>query len=214
MKSSDNPSSVKAVQSEIEYRQRILGDIIEEAKIRNDSINENYLLYHMRMKGFENYTRSKLYNDRLTLDSQNNYIRHFLPRYSQYQSDINDGLDVIREEAIALSSEEVVIRKIITRETKDGTFTTEIIETGNYQFKAELLKIRLKVAELKQKHAEGQNVQIAAVVIQKELADKKAMMQKLQEENKQLTIASTKSIPDESEKNKSLNPSNKPDLAS
>jgi hypothetical protein len=45
MESSDNPSFVKATNEEKEYRMRILSQILEEAKMRNDIINENYLLY-------------------------------------------------------------------------------------------------------------------------------------------------------------------------
>ncbi len=183
MKSSSNSSLEKrqSAPEDIEYRQSILTQIIEEAKLRNEIINENYLLYKMSLKGVDNYTRSKLYQDRLTLDSNNNYIRNFLPRYSKYQEDINAELDSIRDEAIALSRETITIQKIQKKETKDGTYTTKTIETGSPRLKAELLKIRAKVAELKQKHSEGQNINISAVIVQRELSDKKEEIKKLRQ---------------------------------
>jgi hypothetical protein len=186
MESSDNSSFVKVTNEEKEYRVEVLSQIIEEAKMRNEIINENYLLYKMHLKGIQNYNRSKLYQDRLSLDSQNNYIRNFLPRYSKYQEDINNELDKIREECIALSREEIIITKTHIRETAEGTFTTEITERGSPKLKAELLKIRAKVAELKQKHSEGQNINISAVIVQRELAEKRMQIEKLQEENSTL----------------------------
>lgn len=186
MKSSGNSSleSREDSQSQITYRQNVLSQIIEHAKTKNDIINENYILYKMQLAGIKNYTRNKLYKDRLSLDSQNNYIRNFLPRYSKYQEDINNELDEIREECIALSREEIIITKTHIRETADGTFTTEITERGSPKLKAELLKIRAKVAELKQKHSEGQNINISAVIVQRELAEKRMQIEKLQEEKK------------------------------
>jgi hypothetical protein len=174
---------------QIEYRRQILGEILESAAKNNDIINENYLLYKMHLHGFQNYTRNKLYHDRLTLDSQNNYIRNFLPRYSKYQEDINRELDAIREECIALSREEIIITKLVTRETKDGTFRTRITEKGSPKLKAELLKIRAKVAELKQKHSEGQNINISAVIVQRELIAKKEEIEKLRNEGKILKLS-------------------------
>src|SRR3990167_3240612 len=169
-------------QLEIQHRQNTLGEILEAAAKNNDIINENYLLYKMNLAGIQNYTRNKLYQDRLSLDSQNNYIRNFLPRYSKYQEDINAELDAIREECIVLSREDWKIRKKILRETPDGAFETTIEETGNQKFKADLLKIRLKVAELKQKHSEGQNINISAVIVQRELIAKKEEIEKLKNE--------------------------------
>ena len=192
MKSSDNVSFVKATDEQKEYRIQVLEQIIEEAKTRRDVINENYLLYHMRLRGIQDYNRSKLYHDRLSLDTKNNYIRNFLPRYSKYQEDINDELDAIREEAIELSREKITVSKIHTKETKDGTFTTKIVESGSPKLKAELLKIRAKVAELKQKHSEGQNINIAAVIVQKELQDKKDKIEKLKKENHILQVVKDK----------------------
>ena len=131
MKSLQNAILERSTDNEIEYRQTILSQVIEEAHNRKDIINENYLLYHMKLKGIENYNRTKLYNDRLTLDSKNNYIRNFLPNYSKYQEDINNELDAIRDEAIALSEEDWIIKRTVTRKTKDGTFETTSEETGN-----------------------------------------------------------------------------------
>ena len=187
MNSSNNTSfeNRKSSEDEIRYRQSVLSQIIEDAKLNHDIINENYLLYKMQLHGIKNYSRSKLYQDRLTLDSKNNYIRNFLPKYSKYQEDINNELDSMREEAIALSQEKWIIRKSITRETKDGTFETKTEETGNQKYKAELLKVRAKVAELKQKHSEGQNINISAVIVQRELSDKKKEIEKLRK-NSQL----------------------------
>jgi len=47
--------------------------------------------------------------------------------------------------------------------------------------------------DLKQKHCEGQNIQISAVIVQKELAMKKAQLYKQNEEIKKLTVLATKS---------------------
>ena len=189
MESSDNTSFVKATNEEKEYRMGILSQIMESAAMNKDIINENYLLYKMNLAGIQNYTRNKLYQDRLFLDSQNNYIRNFLPRYSQYQENINAELDEVREECIALSMEKWMITKTITRETKDGTFITTIEETGNQKYKLELLKIRLKVAELKQKHSEGNNINISAVIVQREMAAKKEEIEKLRNENRILKLS-------------------------
>lgn len=185
-------NSEHPTKEETAKRRNILMDIIEEAKNRKDVINENYLLYHMKMAGYTNYNRVKLYNDRLELDSQNNYIRHFLPKYSKFQEDILLELEAIRDEAIEMGEKDWGISKRITKETKDGTFITTVVEETNYRPKAESLKIRAKVAELKQKHAEGQNVQISAVIVQKELQSKKAKIIELSEQNKKLTVLSTK----------------------
>ncbi|MCH7559774.1 MAG: hypothetical protein IIC67_00135 [Thaumarchaeota archaeon] len=186
MKSSDNVSFVKATNEEMEYRLSILTKVLEEGKNRNDIINENYLLYHMNLKGIQNYNRSKLYHDRLTLDSQNSYITNFIPKYSKYQEDINAELDTIREETIELSRMKVTITKTQTRETKDGTFVTETVETGSHKLKLELLKIRAKVTELKQKHAEGNNINISAAIIQREMIKTKNEIKKLRDENRVL----------------------------
>ena len=157
---------VGSLSEQIEYRQKILQSVFDEARKRGDIINENYLLYHVKLKGILNYNRSKLYQDRLTLDSKNQYIRNFLPNYSKYQEDINNELDAIRDEAIALSEEDWIIKRTITRE-----------------YKSELLKIRAKVAELKQKHSEGQNINISAVIVSRELIAKKQEIEKLKQEN-------------------------------
>ena len=174
---------VGSLSEQIEYRQKILQSVFDEARKRGDIINENYLLYHVKLKGILNYNRSKLYQDRLTLDSKNQYIRNFLPNYSKYQEDINNELDAIRDEAIALSEEDWIIKRTITRETKDGTFETTSEESGNQKYKSELLKIRAKVAELKQKHSEGQNINISAVIVSRELIAKKQEIEKLKQEN-------------------------------
>ena len=174
---------VGSLSEQIEYRQKILQSVFDEARKRGDTINENYLLYHVKLKGILNYNRSKLYQDRLTLDSKNQYIRNFLPNYSKYQEDINNELDAIRDEAIALSEEDWIIKRTVTRKTKDGTFVTSSEETGNQKYKSELLKIRAKVAELKQKHSEGQNINISAVIVSRELIAKKEEIEKLKQEN-------------------------------
>ena len=182
MESSSN-SSLKNRQSsssDITFRQETLKQIIEEAKIRGDIINENYLLYQMTLREFPNYSRSKLYQDRLALDTQNNYIRDFLPNYSKYQEDINSELDSIREEAIELSKIPWVIKKTTSKKLQDGTTVHSVTqETGNQKYRTELLKIRAKVAELKQKHSEGQNINISAVIVQKELLQKKHEIEEL-----------------------------------
>ena len=201
MKSLQNASS-KPTDEEIQFRQKILGQIIEEARARDDIINENFLLMKMKSNGFPDYTRMKLYTDRLAIDSQNNYIRHFLPRYSAFQENINNKLDQLYDEATELARGDYIIKKTIVRETKDGTFTTEIEEVGNKKLRLESVKIRAKILEIKQKHCEGQNVQIAAVVIGKELANKKKLIKDQQEEIKQLKIACTRSITDKSEEKK------------
>ena len=100
----------------------VLSQIIEEAKNRKDVIDENYLLYHMNLSGIENYTRSRLYQDRLRLDSDNNYIRHFLPRYSRYQEDIANSLDEMEQQCIELFNEDWIITRHIVRQTEDGEF--------------------------------------------------------------------------------------------
>ena len=174
---------VGSLSEQIEYRQKILQSVFDDARKRGDIINENYLLYHVKLKGILNYNRSKLYQDRLTLDSKNQYIRNFLPNYSKYQEDINNELDAIRDEAIALSEEDWIIKRTVTRKTKDGTFETTSEETGNQKYKSELLKIRAKVAELKQKHSEGQNINISAVIVSRELIAKKQEIEKLKQEN-------------------------------
>ena len=80
----------------------------------------------MRLRGIQDYNRSKLYHDRLSIDTKNNYIRNFLPRYSKYQEDINDELDSIRGGSNrAVQSRKITITKTHTKETKDGTFTTQ-----------------------------------------------------------------------------------------
>ena len=174
---------VGSLSEQIEFRQKILQSVLDEARKRGDTINENYLLYHVKLKGILNYNRSKLYQDRLSLDSKNQYIRNFLPNYSKYQEDINNELDAIRDEAIALSEEDWIIKRTVTRETKDGTFETTSEESGNQKYKSELLKIRAKVAELKQKHSEGQNINISAVIVSRELIAKKQEIEKLKQEN-------------------------------
>lgn len=60
MKSSDNVSFEKATNEEKEHRLSILTEVLEEAHNRKDIINESYLLYHMNLKGIQNYNRSKL----------------------------------------------------------------------------------------------------------------------------------------------------------
>lgn len=179
-------------QERIKFRQNILGQIIEEGKIRGDIIDENYLLFEMRDKGIQNYTRSKLYQDRLVFDSQNTYIRDFLPRYSQVQADIFFRLEQMERECIELASEPYVVEKTIFRDTKDGKFKTTITEDHTKKFKLECIKACTKVLELKQKHCEGQNIQIASVIIQKELQTKKAQLIKLTTENEKLTVIATK----------------------
>ena len=52
MKSSNNTSLERATSDEKQYRLDILNQVLDEAKNRGDSINENYLLYKMNMKGF------------------------------------------------------------------------------------------------------------------------------------------------------------------
>ena len=185
MKSLKNLSleKVGSLSEQIEYRLKILQSVLDDARKRGDIINENYLLYHVKLKGILNYNRSKLYYDRLTLDSKNQYIRNFLPNYSKYQEDINNELDAIRDEAIALSEEDWIITRTVTRKTKDGTFVTSSEETGNQKYKSELLKIRAKVAELKQKHSEGQNINISAVIVSRELIANKQEIEKLKQEN-------------------------------
>ena len=182
----------KATKDELEQRHTILGQIIEEAKIRKDIINSNYLLLHMYERGFLNYTSRMLYDDRLALDSDNNYIRHFLPRYSRFQEEILDSVNEMEEQCIELYHEDWTISKRIVRETKDGTFTTVITEDPNNKARLECIKTRAKVVELKQKHGDGQNIQISAVIVQKEIATKKAQLIKLTEENKKLTVLATK----------------------
>jgi len=184
-----NPSNSRfetkqSTNAEIDYRLKVLQDIFENAKKNGDIINENYFLYKMNLAGIKNYTRTKLYSDRLTLDSQNNYIRNFLQKYSQYQEDINNELDKIRDESIELSRMKVTITKTQTRETKDGTFVTETVETGSHKLKLELLKIRAKVAEFKQKHSEGNNINISAVIVSRQMEKDRADIKKLQEENR------------------------------
>ena len=176
--------SSRTTGDELAQRQDMLGEVIEEAKNRGDSINENYLIYKMVMRGFQTYTRKMLYTDRLALDSQSTYLKNFIPRYSEYQHGINDMLDDIEEKAKALFEEKIIITKIVKKDLADGTHeTTKTVESGNYKIKAEMLKVRTKVAELKQKHAEGHNINISAVLIQQEIIDTKNEIEKLKNEN-------------------------------
>jgi len=204
MDSLDNESSrtdfTKSTYVEIEARQLALGEIIEESKNRGVQIDETYLLNEMKQKGYLTYNRGKLYQDRLAIDSDNNYIRHFLPRYSRYQEDIANSLDEMEQQCIELFNEDWIITRHIVRQTKDGEFRTIITEDHNLRAKLECIKTIVKVVELKQKHCEGQNIQISAVIIGKELQQMKAKIQKLKEENEQLTASGA--ITDESEKKK------------
>ena len=74
MKSSNNTSLERATSDEKQYRLDILNQVLDEAKNRGDSINENYLLYKMNMKGFQMYFRNMLYKDRLAFDIYPEYI--------------------------------------------------------------------------------------------------------------------------------------------
>ncbi len=188
----DLRSSVKATQQEIEVRTEVLSKVIETAKNNGVQIDTNYLLYHMRMEGYQTYTRNVLYKDRLALDSDNNYIRHFLPRYSRVQEDIFNSLDEMEKQCIELYNEDWTVVKVINRETKDGPMRTVITEDQSRKGKLECIKTRNKVLELKQKHCEGQNIQISAVIVQKEIATKKAQIIKKDEEIKKLTVLATK----------------------
>ena len=185
-------NNIRASPDELETRQKMLGKIIEEAKLRKDIVNSNYLLLHMYEYGYLNYTSRMLYDDRLALDQDNNYIRHFLPRYSRFQEEIVDSVNEMEEQCIELFYKDWTISKRIVKETKDGTFTTVITEDPNNKARLECIKTRAKVVELKQKHGEGQNIQISAVIVQKEIATKKAQLIKLTEENKKLTVLATK----------------------
>lgn len=201
MKSLENASS-KPTDEEIKFRQKVLGQIIEEARAREDIINENFLLMKMKSNGFPDYTRMKLYTDRFAIDSQNNYIRHFLPRYSRYQEDIANRLDWMEDQCMELFESDWMVEKHLYKQTKDGEFHSVVIEDQNKKAKLDCIKTLSKVVELKQKHCEGQNIQIAAVVVGKELTNKKKLIKDQQEEIKQLKIASTRSITDESEEKK------------
>ena len=192
MKSYDLRSSEKATPKEIEQRVKILSGVIEEARNRDQQIDTNYLLYKMRMEGYQNYTRNILYKDRLTLDSDNNYIRHFLPRYSRVQEDIFNRLNWMEDQCLELFDSDWQMEKHITRDTKDGVMKTVIIEDQSKKGKLDAIKTLTKVMELKQKHCEGQNIQISAVIVQKEIATKKVQLIKLTEENKKLTVLATK----------------------
>lgn len=185
-------SSRYATPQQIEVRVALLGEILERAKIKKQIIDENYLLLQMRLAGYQNYTRNILYKDRLELDSNNNYLRNFLPRYSKMQEDIANSLDEMENQCIDLYNQDWTIEKHIVRETKDGDMQTDIIEDNNLKAKLECIKARSKVIELKQKHGDGQNIQISAVIIQKELRNKRLEIVKLQEENKILLVTPKK----------------------
>lgn len=181
-------SSRNATPQQIEVRVAVLGEIIERARIKKEIIDENYLLLHMRLAGYQNYTRNILYKDKLDLDADNSYLRNFLPRYSKFQEEILDEINDLQNQAIELAGRNWGIKRTIVRETKDGTYETTITEEDNYRPKVEFMKIRAKVLEIKQKHGDGNNIQISAVIIQKELSNKRLEIAKLQQENKILTV--------------------------
>ena len=93
---------VGSLSEQIEYRQKILQSVLDEARKRGDIINENYLLYHVKLKGILNYNRSKIYQDRLSLYSKNQYIRNFIPNYSKYQENNKNEIECIKDETICL----------------------------------------------------------------------------------------------------------------
>ncbi len=193
MKSYDLRSSEKATPKEIDQRIKILSGVIEEARNRDIQIDTNYLLYKMRMEGYQNYTRNILYKDRLVLDTDNNYIRHFLPRYSRVQEDIYNRLSWMEDQCMELYDSDWRNVKTIQRQTKeDGVLNTIVTEDHTKKGKLDTLRTLNKVMELKQKHCEGQNIQISAVIVQKEIATKKVQLIKLTEENKKLTVLATK----------------------
>lgn len=181
-------SSRNASPQQIEVRVAVLGEIIERARIKKEIIDENYLLLHMRLAGYQNYTRNILYKDKLALDADNSYLRNFLPRYSKFQEEILDEINDLQQQAVELAGRDWGIKRTIVRETKDGKFETTITEEDNYRPKVEFMKIRAKVLEIKQKHGDGNNIQISAVIIQKELKNKREEIVKLQQENKILTV--------------------------
>lgn len=165
---------------EIEKRQSVLADVILKIQTKNNVVVWQHILKEMKRSGYPEYTRMMLYTDRTALNSKNNYIRNFLPNYSAFQEEIAINLDWVINEAKRNYNKKWTQSIQTVRETKDGKFKIQTIKTELAGPKKMFLDVVLKAVDLQQQHAGGQNVQIAAVVIQKELQDKKKIIKGLE----------------------------------
>ena len=163
----------------MEQRQKVLAEIIYQFKRKNKIVTGPELVSVMRKK-YPGYNRTNLYTDRTALNAKNTYIRDFLPNYSAYQQDISELLDWIVAESQRNYFKTWVSKKTTTKETKDGEFETVTESSEVAAPKKMFLEVMLKAIDLKQKHAQGQNVLIGAVVIQRELNNQKAQIKQLE----------------------------------
>lgn len=165
---------------EIEIRQQHLSEVIQKIQGKNNIVVWQHILKEMHRSGYPGYTRMNLYTDRTALNSKNSYIRNFLPNYSAFQQEIAENLDWVINEAKRNYNKKWTQTIQTQRETKDGKFKIQTIKTELAGPKKMFLDVVLKAVDLQQQHAGGQNVQIAAVVIQKELQDKKKIIKLLE----------------------------------
>jgi hypothetical protein len=180
--------NARPTQEYVEARRIILSEVIEEFARQKLIPNENAIIKTMIRRGYPDYNRNKLFTDKTMINSQSNYIRYFLPNYSAYQESINSILQFVTEQSQiqyhkVYTQSKKVIREELDKEGNIVKLTTNEITTELAGPKVWFLNTMLRAAKLMQDHAQGQNVHIGAITLQKEFARKDEIIAELQKQS-------------------------------
>jgi hypothetical protein len=185
----------KLSNKEIQKRQEILQETINNAHKEGVVLSAKYLINKMRERGYK-MDRMTLYRERKALANQNNFVRDIAEStYSQMIEEIWDGLTNLEEKAQDLSEKQwtraVMVKKHRPPETPAEEENPNLIpahsierrvETLSFQPKAMFLRLQKEIMEQKMALLKGDTMNVSVAFLSSKLNDYK---QKLDEKKQE-----------------------------
>ncbi|MGC1709911.1 MAG: hypothetical protein WA799_08955 [Nitrosotalea sp.] len=162
---------------EINNRRDALKKILERFRREGKTINRFTVQAPLRDAGYD-VEVGTIYRDLTAVNRENTWVRDLVEsNYSEYQQQIADSLAWIEKEAQEQYAKKWTLSKTTKKENHNGTSTESVVTQELAAPKASFLGIIAKVQELKMKHTHGDNINISAALLARELQDAKLQLQ-------------------------------------
>jgi hypothetical protein len=170
--------------TDINRDRRILATkkIMLQLKLEHKPISRNTVFSLIRAQGFD-VEEGTVYRDIVLINRENSWVRDLVEsNYSAMQEHISEMLDFIEKEALENYSKTWTMNRTVKKigTTSKGEFESEE-ETTTQEMaapKAQFLMLIGKVQELRMKHTHGDNINISAALLSRELQEAKESLKK------------------------------------
>lgn len=171
-------SSPDAIAQRREMIMLIMGTIRNEGGYSSiDSVHQRLLQVEItqnkkKEKPYKNISRETIADDLRKINRENTFVRDIAQfHYSQIKEDMFASLQYIYRQAKENYEKEWTMSRTITRETKDGDFTEEVVTQPIAGPKASFLNIMMNATKEMNELIDGRAKQVSTVLLSQRLGE-------------------------------------------